>query len=232
MQKISFNFCHKLSVLKCCEQFYKDYLPVLTKNVKINYMITPQILLDAYAAGLFPMAESADDPSIHWVEPKLRGIIPLDGFHASTKLRRLIGSDTFQVQFNTNFAGVLDACAASTPDRPSTWINTQIKALYIELHTHGFCHSVEVYKGGQLVGGLYGVSLGAAFFGESMFHTATNASKVALVYLVERLNQRGFKLLDTQFITDHLKQFGAIEIPAKRYKLLLNEALLVGADFK
>ena len=194
--------------------------------------ITPEILLQAYAVGLFPMAESAEDPSIHWVEPKLRGIIPLNSFHASLKLKRLARSDKFEVKFNTNFAGVINACATATPDRPSTWINARIKLLYLELHAINFCHSVEVYQAGKLVGGLYGVSLGGAFFGESMFHTVTNASKVALVHLVERLNQRGFKLLDTQFITDHLKQFGAVEILAKRYKALLDEALQIDADFK
>jgi leucyl/phenylalanyl-tRNA---protein transferase len=194
-------------------------------------LITPQILLQAYSVGLFPMAESADDPSIHWVEPKLRGIIPLDTFHASTKLKRLARSNAFDVRFNTNFSGVIDACAASTPDRPSTWINARIRSLYIELHALGFCHSVEVYQAGELVGGLYGVSLGGAFFGESMFHTATNASKIALVHLVERLKLQGFALLDTQFITDHLKQFGAIEIKAKKYRDLLDGALKVEAEF-
>jgi leucyl/phenylalanyl-tRNA---protein transferase len=194
-------------------------------------LITPQILLNAYAVGLFPMAESADDPSIHWVEPKLRGIIPLENFHASTKLQRLARSDAMQVKFNTNFSGVIDACAASTPDRPSTWINARIRSLYLDLHALGFCHSVEVYKAGELVGGLYGVSLGGAFFGESMFHTATNASKIALVHLVERLKLQGFTLLDTQFITEHLKQFGAIEISAKKYRVLLDAALKIEADF-
>jgi leucyl/phenylalanyl-tRNA---protein transferase len=194
-------------------------------------LITPEILLNAYALGLFPMAESADDPSIHWVEPKLRGIIPLESFQASTKLKRLARSDAFQVTFNTHFAGVIDACAAATPDRPSTWINARIRSLYIELHELGFCHSVEVYQAGELVGGLYGVSLGGAFFGESMFHTATNASKVALVHLVARLKAHGYKLLDTQFITDHLKQFGAIEISARKYRALLDAALKVDADF-
>jgi leucyl/phenylalanyl-tRNA---protein transferase len=194
-------------------------------------LITPQILLQAYSVGLFPMAESADDPSIHWVEPKLRGIIPLDSFYTSTKLKRVVRSNKFEVKFNTNFSGVIDACAASTPDRPSTWINARIRSLYIELHALSFCHSVEVYHAGALVGGLYGVSLGGAFFGESMFHTATNASKIALVHLVERLKLQGFTLLDTQFITDHLKQFGAIEIKAKKYRALLDGALKVEAEF-
>jgi leucyl/phenylalanyl-tRNA---protein transferase len=194
-------------------------------------LTTPEILLNAYAAGLFPMAESADDPSIHWVEPKLRGIIPLDGFHASTKLQRLARSDKFQVRFNTHFAGVLNACAASTLNRPSTWINARISSLYNALHELGAAHSVEVYQAGELVGGLYGVSLGGAFFGESMFHTATNASKIALVHLVARLKAHGYRLLDTQFITDHLKQFGAIEISAKKYRILLDAALKIEADF-
>ena len=193
--------------------------------------ITPAILLQAYAIGLFPMAESADDPSIHWVEPNLRGIIPLNSFHASTKLTRLAKSNTFEARFNHNFNAVLDACAASTPDRPSTWINARIKSLYTALHSQGHAHSVEIYQHNQLVGGLYGVSLGGAFFGESMFHTATNASKIALVHLVARLKVQGFTLLDTQFITEHLKQFGAIEILAEQYRILLDEALQIKADF-
>ncbi len=194
-------------------------------------LVTPQILLQAYAVGLFPMAESADDPSIHWVEPKLRGIIPLNAFYATTKLQRLARSDKFQIRFNHNFEAVLEACAASTPDRPSTWINARIKSLYGELHSQGHAHSVEVYQEGALVGGLYGVSLGGAFFGESMFHTATNSSKLALLHLVGRLKAQGFVLLDTQFITEHLKQFGAIEISAKKYRILLDAALKIDTDF-
>ncbi len=197
----------------------------------INSIITPQILLNAYAAGLFPMAESADDPSIHWVEPKLRGIIPLNSFHVSSKLARLVRSDKFEVRFNTDFLSVIDTCSEFTPDRPSTWINARIRSLYLELFELGFCHSVEVYRAGVLVGGLYGVSLGGAFFGESMFHRVTDASKVALVHLVKKLKACGYTLLDTQFITDHLKQFGAVEIPARKYRALLNAALAVDAQF-
>lgn len=198
--------------------------------------ITPDILLRAYAAGIFPMAEDADDPSIHWVEPRLRGIIPLDAFHMSSKLRRLVKSDRFKVTADKDFAGVIAACAASAPDRPSTWINGRIRDLYVALHQRGphaagSSHSIEVYEGEALVGGLYGVRLGAAFFGESMFHRARDASKVALVHLVARLKAGGFHLLDTQFITDHLLQFGAIEIPAAHYRDLLAAALPRTASF-
>lgn len=198
--------------------------------------ITPDILLRAYAAGIFPMAEDADDPSIHWVEPRLRGVIPLDRFHVSSKLRRLVKSDRFRVTADRDFAGVIDSCAASVPDRPSTWINARIRNLYVALHQRGSdaagsCHSIEVYEGDTLAGGLYGVRLGAAFFGESMFHRARDASKVALVHLVARLKAGGFELLDTQFITDHLLQFGAEEIPAADYRTLLASALTKTADF-
>ena len=198
--------------------------------------ITPDILLRAYAAGIFPMAEDADDPSIHWIEPRLRGIIPLDGFHVSSKLRRLVKSDRFQVSADQDFAGVIDSCAAAVPDRPSTWINARIRNLYVALHQRGAgaagsCHSIEVYEDRQLVGGLYGVRIGAAFFGESMFHRVRDASKVALVHLVARLRAGGYQLLDTQFITDHLLQFGAQEIPAERYRGLLASALAKPANF-
>jgi leucyl/phenylalanyl-tRNA--protein transferase len=193
--------------------------------------ITSDILLRAYSVGIFPMAESADDPSIHWIEPRLRGIIPLDGFHLSNKLRRLVKSDRFELRINRNFAAVIDGCAEAVPDRPSTWINSRIKALYLALHERGACHSVEVYEGGILVGGLYGVQLGAAFFGESMFHRVRDASKVALVHLVCRLRAGGFMLLDTQFITAHLQQFGAIEIPAAQYRRKLQAALARPAEF-
>ncbi len=196
-----------------------------------SFEITPEILLNAYAVGLFPMAETAEDPSIHWVEPKQRGIIPLDGFHISSKLRRVANSGKFRIAINKDFSGVIDACAASTQDRPSTWINGRIRSMYVALHELGHAHSIEVYQMEQLVGGLYGVSLGSAFFGESMFHRVTDASKVALVHLVARLKASGFTLLDTQFVTDHLKQFGAIEIPAKQYRKLLNAALIVEARF-
>jgi len=197
--------------------------------------ITPEILLRAYAAGIFPMAEGADDPSIHWVEPRLRGVIPLDGFHLPKKLRRLVASDRFTVRIDQNFEAVIDCCAEEVPDRPSTWINGRIRALYVALHRRGAspfgsAHSIEVYEQERLVGGLYGVRLGGAFFGESMFHRTRDASKVALVHLVARLKAGGFRLLDTQFITEHLRQFGAIEIPAPIYRRVLAEAIRERAD--
>ena len=198
--------------------------------------ITPDILLRAYAAGIFPMAEGADDPSIHWVEPRFRGVIPLDAFHVSNKLRRLVQSDRFRVTVDEDFSGVIDACAEAVPDRPSTWINARIRLLYLALHERGAslggsCHSVEVHDDEGLAGGLYGVRLGAAFFGESMFHRRRDASKVALVHLVARLRAGGFRLLDTQFITDHLMQFGAIEIPAAAYRTELAKARQAQGDF-
>lgn len=198
--------------------------------------ITPEILLRAYAAGIFPMAEGADDPSIHWVEPRLRGVIPLGAFHLPGKLRRLVASDRFTVRVDRDFDGVIARCAEAAPDRPSTWINGRIASLYLALHQRGAspfgsAHSVEVYDGEALVGGLYGVRLGAAFFGESMFHRARDASKVALAHLVARLRAGGFRLLDTQFITEHLKQFGAIEIPAPSYRRHLADAIRERADF-
>lgn len=190
-----------------------------------GHTITPDIILRAYAAGIFPMAETADDPSLFWVEPKMRGIIPFDGFHIGRRLARTIRSNRFQVQVDTAFTAVIDGCAAAQPDRKETWINTKIRDLYGELFNRGYCHSVEVYMDQDLVGGLYGLALGGAFFGESMFHTARDASKVALVHLIARLKAGHFKLLDTQFLTEHLARFGAIEIPRNRYRTLLDEAL-------
>lgn len=174
------------------------------------------------------MAETADDPSIHWIEPKRRGIIPLDGLHVSRSLAKLIRSDRFQVAIDTDFQSVIEACATT---HGSTWINLPIRSLFSELFEKGHVHSVEVYEKNQLVGGLYGLALGGAFFGESMFHTATNASKVALVHLVARLNAGGFCLLDTQFLTPHLATLGAIEIDRLEYKSLLANALSVTAEF-
>ena len=174
--------------------------------------ITPQILLRAYSAGIFPMAESAEDNALYWVEPELRGVIPLDTFHISHSLRKQLRKKTYEVRIDTAFDRVIEGCAARGPNRSNTWINARIRSLYTQLHRMGCCHSVEAWKNGALVGGLYGVRLGAAFFGESMFSTATDASKVALVHLVARLNAGGYTLLDAQFITEHLKQFGAIDV--------------------
>ena len=190
--------------------------------------ITTEMVLRAYSIGIFPMAETADDPSIHWIEPKRRGIIPLDGLHVSRSLAKLIRSDRFQVAIDTDFQSVIEACATT---HGSTWINLPIRSLFSELFEKGHVHSVEVYEKKQLVGGLYGLALGGAFFGESMFHTVTNASKVALVHLVARLNVGGFCLLDTQFLTPHLATLGAIEIDRLEYKSLLANALSVTAEF-
>jgi len=187
--------------------------------------ITPEILLKAYAAGIFPMAEDADDPSLFWVEPRERGIIPLDSFHVPKRLARTVRSGEFEVRVDHDFDAVIAGCAAPAPDREKTWINRRIRDLYGELFDVGFCHTVEVYREGRLVGGLYGVRLRGAFFGESMFHTERDASKVALVHLVARLKRGGFMLLDTQFVTSHLAQFGAIEVPRRSYKQMLRTAM-------
>lgn len=187
--------------------------------------ITPEVLLKAYACGIFPMAESADDPSLHWIEPDRRGIIPLAEFHVPARLARTVRSDRFRVACDQDFEAVIAACAEAKPGRRHTWINGRIRRLYRGLFDIGHCHSVEVYDGGALVGGLYGVSLGAAFFGESMFHRVRDASKVALVHLVARLNAGGYRLLDTQFVTDHLTTFGARELPREAYQALLDEAI-------
>src|SRR6201994_4098829 len=194
--------------------------------------ITPEVLLRAYACGIFPMAESADDPSLFWVEPELRGVIPLDGFRVASRLARTVRSDVFTVTVNQAFKAVMAGCAAPQPGREETWINRRIRELYTGLFAIGHCHSVECWQDGELVGGLYGVSLGRAFFGESMFHAARDASKVALVHLVARLIHGGFELLDTQYVTEHLKSFGAVEIPRRRYSVLLDQAIAgAPADF-
>jgi leucyl/phenylalanyl-tRNA--protein transferase len=190
-----------------------------------NPEITPELLLRAYSIGLFPMADSADDPELFWVEPDMRGVIPLDSFHVSRSLAKAIRQKPFDISFDTAFDAVVAACAQAAPDRPSTWINAKIKSLYGTLHRMGHAHSVEAWEGDQLVGGLYGVSLGAAFFGESMFSRRTNASKICLVHLVERLKAKSFRLLDTQFTTDHLKTFGAIDVPKIDYEDMLANAL-------
>src|SRR5204862_669599 len=193
--------------------------------------ITPEVLLKAYACGIFPMAESAEDPALYWIEPEKRGIIPLDRFHVSARLRRTVRSDCFTVTVNRDFEGVLEGCAEAAPGRQRTWINARIRLLYRRLHERRHCHSVEVYDGEALVGGLYGVSLGRAFFGESMFHRARDASKVALVHLVARLKAGGFKLLDTQFVTEPLKTFGAVEVTRRQYHKLLEADLDGEGDF-
>ncbi|KQP08227.1 leucyl/phenylalanyl-tRNA--protein transferase [Methylobacterium sp. Leaf99] len=193
--------------------------------------ITPEILLKAYAAGIFPMAEDADDPAIYWVEPKARGILPLDGFHVAKRLARTVRADGFAVRVDHDFDAVIAGCAAPRRDAEKTWINARIRDLYGALFDAGHAHTVEVYAEDRLVGGLYGVSLGAAFFGESMFHTVRDASKVALVHLVARLRAGGYRLADTQFVTDHLQQFGAEEVPRHVYKRRLADAIGHTADW-
>jgi leucyl/phenylalanyl-tRNA--protein transferase len=187
--------------------------------------LTPEILLRAYAEGLFPMAERRGDPTLYWVSPERRGIIPLDGFHVPRRLARTVRSGLFTVTADRAFREVMKACAAPTPERPESWINDEILRLYTALHLGGHAHSIECWRDGKLAGGLYGVRLGSAFFGESMFSRQRDASKVALVHLVDGLKRGGFVLLDTQFITAHLARFGAVEITRERYLLKLQDAL-------
>ena len=193
--------------------------------------ITPQILLKAYAAGIFPMAESAEDNALYWVEPEERGIFPLDGLHISHSLRKRVRRRRFDVRIDTAFQDVISACAEKKSDRKTTWINQRIKSLYGQLFKMGCCHSVECWRDEQLVGGLYGVRIGAAFFGESMFSRETDASKVALVHLVARLKAGGFVLLDAQFTTPHLESLGARTISRVDYHALLERAIDQDAEF-
>jgi leucyl/phenylalanyl-tRNA--protein transferase len=193
--------------------------------------ITPDVLLKAYACGIFPMAESAEDPTLYWIEPEQRGIIPLNGFHVSSRLARTVRATPLTVWVDRDFDAVIDGCAEPAPERDRTWINARIRKIYRSLYEIGHCHTVEVYNGDDLVGGLYGVSLGRAFFGESMFHRARDASKIALVHLIARLRAGGFTLCDTQYVTGHLKTFGAVDVPKMRYHRLLQEALVGEADF-
>jgi leucyl/phenylalanyl-tRNA--protein transferase len=194
--------------------------------------ITPQVLLKAYTCGIFPMAESADDPALYWIEPQHRGILPLDGVHVPRRLARTLRSSDLAVRIDTDIEGVIEGCAASRPGRRSTWINERIRCLYRDLFDLGHCHTVEVWDGNRLVGGLYGVALNGAFFGESMFSYARDASKIALVHLAARLAYGGFRLLDTQFVTEHLRQFGTVELNREEFHRLLEKALEIEADFK
>lgn len=187
--------------------------------------LTPELLLRAYATGIFPMSESQDDPNLYWVEPEMRGILPLDQFHVPKSLKKVVRKSKFEIHCDRAFEQVLDFCAKPAAGRDVTWINQSIRDNVIKLHEMGFAHSVECWREDKLVGGLYGISLGAAFFGESMFSKETDASKVALVHLVARMRLGGFKLLDTQFTTDHLSRFGVIEIPSAKYLDLLDDAL-------
>jgi leucyl/phenylalanyl-tRNA--protein transferase len=194
--------------------------------------ITPQVLLKAYAVGIFPMAESAEDPGLYWIEPEARGIIPLDRFHVPRRLARTVADDRFEMRIDTDFEAVISGCAGASHGRQKTWINARIRRLYGDLFSLGHCHTIEAWHEGNLVGGLYGVRLGAAFFGESMFSRERDASKVALVHLVARLKAGRFRLLDTQFTTPHLKQFGAIDVDRRTYQRLLEQAIVgEGGDF-
>ena len=195
------------------------------------FRLTPDLLLAAYAAGVFPMAESADDPELFWVDPHHRGILPLDRFHVPHRLRRVVRHRSFEIRCDSAFEDVIRGCAEATEKRPNTWINDEIVRLYAALFARGAAHSVESWQDGILVGGLYGVSLGAAFFGESMFSRITDASKVALVHLAARLRLGGYRLLDTQFLTPHLAHFGGVEITRARYHRLLADALAYRASF-
>ena len=192
-----------------------------------GFEITPAVLLKAYACGIFPMT----DPRLFWVDPNERGILPLDGFHCPRSLKKVIKRETFTVTVDTAFAAVVDGCAEPAPGRIETWINPTIRNLYLALFDEGYAHSVETWRDGFLVGGLYGVSLGGAFFGESMFSRETDASKVALAFLWERMVRGGYRLLDTQFLTSHLARFGAIEISRDAYQTRLAEAIEADATF-
>lgn len=188
--------------------------------------LVPEILLRAYASGIFPMAESRDDDTLFWVDPSRRGVLPLDGFHISRSLARRIRRGGYQASLNRDFKGVLNACA----DRPNTWISHDIQSLYSDLHTLGHAHSLEIWQDNALAGGVYGVTLGGAFFGESMFSRRTDGSKLALAHLVDHLRRCGFALFDTQFLTPHLARLGAVEISRSSYQSRLQDALAIEAD--
>ena len=193
--------------------------------------ITPELIIRAYQAGIFPMSEDATDDDIFWVSPELRGILPLDGFRLSTSLRKAIRKSSFIIKVDSDFDAVIEGCATVGTDRETTWINRTIRQVYGQLFSRGIAHTVEVWDGPELVGGLYGLAIGGAFFGESMFHRRTNASKIAMAHLVERLNAGGFVLLDTQFVTDHLESLGGIEIPRALYEERLADALQIDGNW-
>jgi len=193
--------------------------------------LTPELILRAYQAGIFPMAEDATSEDLFWVSPQLRGVIPLDAFHISRSLRKTLKHNPYSVRVDTDFAGVIEGCATAGTERETTWINPAIRRLYGELFNRGYVHTVEVWDGDALVGGLYGVSMGAVFFGESMFHRKTDCSKIAMAHLLFRLRAGNYRLLDTQFVTDHLRTFGGIEIPRADYELRLADALQHEADW-
>jgi leucyl/phenylalanyl-tRNA--protein transferase len=199
---------------------------------KAPITLTPDVMLRAYSVGIFPMAQSATDDRLVWFDPDPRGVLPLDRFHLSQRMARAVRTTDMRVTADMAFADVIDGCAGGGADRPSTWINGEIRSLCLELHRTGFAHSMEVWKDEALVGGLYGVALRGAFFGESMFSRARDASKIALVHLVARLIAGGFTLLDVQFVTGHLAQFGAVEIPRQIYRRRLMRALERDGDFQ
>jgi leucyl/phenylalanyl-tRNA--protein transferase len=187
--------------------------------------LTPELILRAYQSGIFPMAEDADAKDLFWVSPEMRGVIPLETAHISHSLRKTLKTHPYDVRVDTDFAATIHGCATYGTERDSTWINAEIRRLYGALFDRGFVHTVEIWDGAMMVGGLYGVSIGAAFFGESMFHRKTDCSKIAMAHLIARLKAGGYHLLDTQFVTDHLKTFGGIEIPREDYELRLADAL-------
>ncbi len=194
--------------------------------------ITPEVLLKAYACGIFPMAEAADDPALYWIEPERRGILPLQNLHVPSRLRRTIRQGVFEIRIDSDFDAVIAGCGASRPGRQTTWINDKIRTLCKTLFAMGYCHTVETWHEGKLVGGLYGVALGGVFFGESMFSTERDASKVALTYLSARLIHGGYRLLDCQFVTDHLRQFGTVEINRADFHVQLEAALPIAGNFQ
>lgn len=193
--------------------------------------ITPELIVRAYRAGIFPMAEDAADNDIFWVSPDMRGILPLDGFHASKSLRKAMRKSGWDIRVDTDWDDIIEGCATVGEDRDTTWINATIRSVYGELFNRGIAHTVEVWDGDELIGGLYGLAIGAAFFGESMFHRRTDASKMAMAHLVERLNAGGFQLLDTQFLTDHLASLGGIEITRAEYEDRLAQATAASGDW-
>lgn len=203
----------------------------MTSNDDVLHEITAQVLLKAYSCGIFPMAEAADDPALYWIEPQARGILPLNAVHVPRRLARTVRQDVYEVRTDTSYDGVIEGCSKARAGRESTWINARIRALYAELFAMGHCHTIECWHEGALVGGLYGVALGGAFFGESMFSEMRDASKVALVHLAARLNFGGFVLLDCQFQTHHLAQFGTVEIGRQEFQDRLDRALLYLGDW-
>lgn len=193
--------------------------------------LTPELIIRAYQAGIFPMAEDADADDLFWVCPPMRGVMPLDGFKISKSLRKTLRKHPYSIRVDTDFEAVIQGCATAGTDRDSTWINPTIRKLYGELFRRGLVHTVEVWDGADIVGGLYGLSLGGAFFGESMFHRKTDASKIAMAHLVERLKAGGYELLDTQFVTPHLASLGGVEIPREIYEVRLSHALQQNGDY-